>query len=137
MESLIDLNKLSKDNRKEIEEIIKKESKSQNEELRKFLEESRHSKNGRPKSRQSKRLFNNQGSSEMNTNGIILDTKSDFDKNLPTFGFIKMQQRRIDGKLNNDDIETYRQLGIIHENGIVNFWKKIKIVVESKEDVDL
>ena len=73
---------------------------------------------------------------------IELDTKLGFEDELRLVGRgvnpgYDMHERRLKGKLSNDDVVTYKQLEVIHKNGVSNFWNKVKNVVESREVVDM
>jgi hypothetical protein len=73
--------------------------------------------------------------------GIALDTKSSLEsdlKSLSKSNAAELAYRRRTGQLRSEEKETYRQLEIMHEDGI---WDRIKEVVESrkvikKEDAD-
>ena len=42
---------------------------------------------------------------------------------------------RLKGMLTEADAVTYKQLGVIHKDGVVNFWQKVKSVVDGRVDV--
>mgnify|MGYP001358400158 CR=1 FL=1 len=67
--------------------------------------------------------------------GISLDTKDSFEAELRQIrsGYAN---RVSEGRLNSDDRETYRQLNIIHKDGVPTFWKRVKNVVESREQIN-
>lgn len=81
------------------------------------------------------------GSTSLNNmESIDLDTGQKFEDDFNRMGSVdgyKMQQRRLKGILSSDDKETYRSLNIIHENGVANFWSKVKNVVDKKQDIDI
>lgn len=71
---------------------------------------------------------------------IELDTKIDLDRDIdqliPQNLGVKMSEKRMKGLLSNADKETYRQLEIIHEEGVEKFWGRVKKVVESRKVID-
>lgn len=50
--------------------------------------------------------------------------------------FINKPFKKLGRKLTTEDVETYRQLNIIHTMGVDNFWKEVKRIVESKVEVE-
>lgn len=138
MENLINLDQVSDENKEKIMQILKEEEIAKNNHLtleQKELDEF-FAKTRKPKDPNAKPT--NFDDLEF----IELDTRESFTNALtdPNYGkYVRdnMRRERMDGALNPQDKETYRQLGIIHENGLPNFWAKIKNVVDGRTNVSM
>lgn len=130
MNDLINLNEVSIENRAKILEILAQERNNaevpknlEQKELDDFFAKTRMSDKAIPPTNKPKALLE-----------IEIDNAQIFEENINKIG-PKMKEKRLDGKLDHHDIETYRQLEIIHENGVPNFWARVKNVVDRKVEI--
>lgn len=135
MDNLINLNEISDENKEKILQILKEEqnkpSLTEEQELNAFFAKTR-----------ANRVKITDSQLPEDLKGIEIDDddykNQAFDErlnhHLSADGY-KMKQKRLNGNLGDDDRETYRQLYMIHENGVANFWSKVKEVVDRKVDI--
>ena len=132
MNNIINLNELSDDSKERIMQILeqeqKKSSMTEGQALNAFF----------AKTRANRGQNSNFPSFADDLKNIEVDNEQAIQEGISKIGMIdghEMKEKRLNGNLGSHDRETYRQLYMIHENGLVNFWQKVKNVVDKKVDI--
>jgi hypothetical protein len=127
MANLVDLDNLSDEQKGKILQVLRQTNQSNS--VAPDEDELRSLKSNR---------VNESQSYEYDADGIELDTGQNFDNefnNIPSSDGYNMQQKRISGRLNERDRETYRQLTLIHQYG-PGFREMVRRIVESRQEIN-